>query len=804
MTRRGHAAAAAIALLALLEGGCGEPRSSQLPIRIAAPGSGAATDLPMDARWDRDGATAPITLSAGTRQGPWTTVAVTTGDGQPAGTLLRGPAAAVLGYQAAVSTPSFAGALLPSRLALVARELSGGPVQPALWLATPLRVEGAARGVPLEALSVDEAAPLLATAMALGGWQALALDRFPRGDDGRPRLPPFVPVLPGKWGDLRGTSLEGFLEAEMAERIAETPGLRAQTQLLLGRLLPQIDQLVRSIDALAASIPDLPPRTGLDALTGLLAEHAEALGTYLDSSWVEQVVSQTGPDRIRMTVDVHSVVPVDVEAFAVAFDHRRVLAQGEALGALRLIDRDSGDSIPLRIAGDRIVFPVNRAVEPVALGPYRFGSTRLAYEIRGLEEMPALRDRMLEDLDVRVVRHDGKPVAGDHLRRIWTVSDRRFSAAREESPQNFAASLADRVSSLPGAPAPRLADGVLRFRGGVHHLHGDLILPPGIGLWIEAGTELRVDPGRSILVRGALRIEGRPGSPVRIGRADESAPWGVLAAQGLGVTRAGGSPRLRAVVHHLELDGGSEDQLRGVWYTGQLSIYHQDLELSDSTLSRSSNQDNLNVNRGTVEIHDCRFLASGDDAVDLDWATGTLRRSLLSGGGPDGDGVDVAGSTLRIEDVVIGDTGDKCISAGERSKVEAKGVLMRRCDAAIASKDSSRVNVEESVVLDVGTGYDAYQKSDIFGPPTLRVDGVIAAGLSRPVRTTEGAVVEVHDLIEITPTPPTAPGVRVIRLPPESALGRALSEDALRRTEHFDAAGYEALRALAPEDARPR
>jgi hypothetical protein len=281
-------------------------------------------------------------------------------------------------------------------------------------------------------------------------------------------------------------------------------------------------------------------------------------------------------------------------------------------------------------------------------------------------------------------------------------------------------------------------------------------------------------------------------------------PWGVLAAQGKGVTRPGGTPRLRAIVRHLELDGGSEDQLRGVWYTGQLSVYHQDLALSDSTLSRSANQDNLNVNRGEVEIRQCRFLDSGDDAIDLDWATGSIRRSFLAGAGPDGDGVDVAGSTLLLEDVVISDAGDKCISAGERSNVVVKGSLLRRCNVAIASKDSSRVSLEKSVALDVGTAYDAYQKSRVFGPPALHVDGMIGAGLSRPVRISEAATLEVRDLVEIEPAPATAPGVRLIRLAPDSALGRAFAGGDLRSTETFDAARYHALRALVPDDARPR
>jgi hypothetical protein len=809
MRRRVGVRFRAIAAISLLSFGCGDSVDSRGPIRITAPELDDRSGAPSPAHWDRDGPTAPITLTPGTVEGPWTSIAITGDDGESAGVLLRGPAAAVIGYQAAVESPKFAAALVPTRLALLGPDSLGGPVQPALWLDAPLRVEDTATGVSLAELSVEEAAPLLATAMVLGGWQGLAQDRFPRGDDGQPRLPPFVPILPGNWIDLRGTSLEGYLAADLAAHIADTPGLRAETYFLLGRLVEQLDPLTHSIEALAQSHPDLAHPdlaigSGIDALTDLLAEHADALSSYLASVWVEQVVVQSGSDRIRMSIDFHTVVPVTLEAFVMSAGPRRALEQGEALGALSLIERETGVAVSPRIGANGIVFPVNRAIHPIHLGPHRFGSTRLAFEILGLDRMPEIRDRLLEDLDLRVVQRDGTPLARDHVRRVWSIVDPRFGATREESPQQFMDSLPKRIAPLEGAPAPRLENGVLRFRGGRHHLVDDLILPPGIGLWIDANTELRVDPARSILVRGSLRIEGRPGRPVRIGRADEEAPWGVLAVQGKAVTRPGGTPRRRAIVSHLELDGGSEDQLRGVWYTGQLSVYHQDLTLSGSTLSRSSNQDNLNVNRGEVEIRDSRFIDSGDDAVDLDWATGSIRHSLFAGTGPDGDGIDVAGTTLLLEDVVVSDAGDKCVSAGERSTVEVQGALLRRCDAAIASKDSSRVRVAKSLVLDVGTAYDAYQKSAVFGPPQLRILGVIAAGIARPVRISSGATLEVGDLVQIEPTPATSPGVRPILLSAETPLGRALADDDLRETESFDRDRFDALRALVPRDARPR
>ena len=109
----------------------------------------------------------------------------------------------------------------------------------------------------------------------------------------------------------------------------------------------------------------------------------------------------------------------------------------------------------------------------------------------------------------------------------------------------------------------------------------------------------------------------------------------MLAIQGGGAgPPLAGEPRLTAEIRFLELSGGFEDELRGAYYSGQLSIYHQDLEMSETTLRRSHADDSLNVKYGKVEIRDSSFLDSFADAIDLDWTQATIERSLFARTGP--------------------------------------------------------------------------------------------------------------------------------------------------------------------------
>jgi len=235
-------------------------------------------------------------------------------------------------------------------------------------------------------------------------------------------------------------------------------------------------------------------------------------------------------------------------------------------------------------------------------------------------------------------------------------------------------------------------------------------------------------------VRGPLTIAGSEREPVRI-TAAEDAPWGVLAVQGKG-TGGIDAERVRCDVRHLELSGGSEDALRGVFYSGQLSVHHADLELRHAALARAAADDALNVKYGQVEIADARFHDNAADAVDLDWATGAIRRSVFERGGSGGDGVDVSGSDIEIEDALFSDVGDKCISVGEASRLRVRGALLRRCATGVASKDRSEAVVSESVLLDNGSHFAAFVKKPIFGPARLAAS---------EVRVGAAASADVHD-----------------------------------------------------------
>lgn len=706
-------------------------------------------DAGADATWRENGEARRVRLRTDRVRPPWTRLVVEDAAGEKTlAWLVVGPPAAVLLQHAASRQAGLRDHVLPSRLASV--ETAGQTAELALVLDADA-LPSQRRSAALADLEADAAARVLAAAEALGAWDVLARGRLPLRDDGTPFLPRFVPRAPGAWRDLRGTALEGFLPAPLAARVARDPALRQASYRELRRLAHETPELAARVGALADALPDRVPRDGVESLQALLADSAEAYDSYLDSVWVEHIVTLRSQDEAEIALYVHTLVPVRLEGFAAPLPRRMALFEKNAIAALRLHDPETGRAVAARTWRDRLLLPAKRSVEPVASGPYRFRTTRLRFRIDGLGASEALRLHLLDALRPVVTRADsGRAIEPSHVQHLSAISDPRFGAEGDEDLDAFASALPRRLIGDGAALTPE----ALTLRAGAYELREDLLLPPGVGLRLEPGVDLSVQPGRSILVRGPLRIEGTAAQPVRIHGATD-APWGVLAAQGRTGSVDGAVPA--ALIRYLELEGGSEDQIRGAYYSGQLSIYHQDLRLEHATLRHSHADDSLNVKFGSVSIRDVVVEQSAADAVDLDWVEGEVRGARFEGMGPGGDGLDLSGSRVEVADTVFSGAGDKCISVGERSSVSVRASLLRGCALGVASKDLSTTEIRDAVFLDNERDLAAYQKKAIFGGGRLHGERLVLAGARREPEHDAVSTLELGDAVRADAAAALAP-----------------------------------------------
>ncbi len=715
-------------------------------------------------------ARAGVMLSA-----PWRVFDLHRGHGgEPFASLLLSSESSLLAYHVAGQPGAIGGDdLLTSRLATITSEEGRSDAKLGLLFEPPLPRDRDAF-VGLAELDDEDVARLVSLSLVVGADRALAADRFFRGADGRPRLPFFVPGEPVNGSRLAGSMLEVFLPPVLGHRLASEPQLREAVYAGIHRRARAAPELAAKIAERAESLGALAP--DVTGLSERLTSRATALEGYLGSVWIEQLVRVEGADEARVTLFVHSVAPLDLAAFEAA-------APDGPVEGLALVDPETAARHPAAGEGDGVRFAVGRSLDPV-LDPARgFQSQRLDYRLTGLARFGSEPWKWIDTFGPRVRnRVTGALVPADHITGFASLRDPRFSSRDEEGVEAFAAALPDRLTRRDGAEPARVERAQRRVRvpAGVVLVEQDLVLPDGFGLVLEAGAELWMTPGRSILVRGNLKVQGEPGRPVLVRSAVPERSWGVLAVQGFQKSfPPGRSERVRAEIRYLDLIGGSSDDLRGAHYGGSLSIHHADLRLEHASL-RDASADALSVKYGSVEIADTAFLDNQGDGADLDWSEGSVQRSTFRGGGDRGDGLELSDSRVSVEDSVFHASGRRCLSVSARARARVTGCLFRSCPLAVAARDGARVDLSDSVLLDNEREFEADRGAGVFGGGAILCDGLIRVGERSPDRRDGASEIEIRASLD--------PG-------PEAARA---ARQTLVRAARFSSESYRAMRAELP------
>jgi hypothetical protein len=586
-----------------------------------------------------------------------------------------------------------------------------------------------------------------------------------------------------------------------SRRIAKrAPGSRGRIYQDLFELSARLPELQDSIASLANSRALRRFGPDVSHLEEILESNFAAIQGYLDSVWVEQLVTLRSPTEAALELYLHSVVPVSLNGFHAKLARRFVVLNTDAFASLRLIDASTGDPHAALLRMDGVDFPVGRIVAPMPGGLFGFQTVRMDFVLEATH--PALLARVAERLEPRLTHGvSGQAVPRDHVVSSSSIRDPRYGLGSEETLDKFLAALPRRIRRVDGEPDGIVADRRARtiaLEAGAYVMSDDLILPNGFGLTLDAGVELRIAPRKSMLVRGPLLVRGSSDRPVRMRGLSAGEPWGVLAAQGKGSgVFAAAREGLRSEIRHLELEGGSEDYLRGAHYKGQLSVYNQDLVLEHSALRRSHADDSLNVTYGRVFVSDSRFTGSRADGIDLDWCDGTVRRSFFSGAGSGGDGLDVSGSRVVVEDSVFSQIADKCLSVGENSRMKVSGSLLRGCKIGVASKDLSLTEIRESLFIDNQRDFAAYRKKEIFGGGRIRGEELILANTKLGAERDHRSEIAISHSVLIDAQAGDLKQSESVALSSDEAAA-AVDPEALRTTATFSRERFRSIRAGLP------
>jgi len=253
-------------------------------------------------------------------------------------------------------------------------------------------------------------------------------------------------------------------------------------------------------------------------------------------------------------------------------------------------------------------------------------------------------------------------------------------------------------------------------------VQGILVLPTGFGLRLPAGTTLRFEAVGALIARGGLQFEGSAEAPVVLeGRpaGSGSEPW-----QGVFVLEAERLSRLT----HVTVRNTTGILYAGLELTGGVTFYESAVEMLQCRFIGNRAEDAVNLVHSEFRLTDVLFEETRSDALDLDFSNGVIERGVfrnigMAGGG---DGIDVSGSVVTVEETRLSDVSDKALSVGERSEMTALRVTIERAATGAASKDGSRLDIRDSTIdANRTAALMAYVKKPEFGPGRIEASGLV-------------------------------------------------------------------------------
>lgn len=276
---------------------------------------------------------------------------------------------------------------------------------------------------------------------------------------------------------------------------------------------------------------------------------------------------------------------------------------------------------------------------------------------------------------------------------------------------------------------------------------GEVVVDSGVTLTMEEGTRCLFEPESSLLVYGALVINGSEDAVVTLQPKDSNSTWGGIFCTGeQGASISYAHIEGATSVHAVD-EPGAICALDGVLQiaNSRLTVYEQpifvrggSLVAQSCTLYAKGTCDYINVKRGKALVEHCVFngnSAPDTDAIDYDGVVGGIVRhsSFADFRGSNSDAIDLgeACSDVLVSCNVIKNCSDKGISVGQASSVKLEANIISGCYQGVGIKDvESYANVTNCTLDSNSIALAVFEKNSWAGGGGLRVTNSV---LSRSI-----------------------------------------------------------------------
>ena len=156
---------------------------------------------------------------------------------------------------------------------------------------------------------------------------------------------------------------------------------------------------------------------------------------------------------------------------------------------------------------------------------------------------------------------------------------------------------------------------------------------------------------------------------------------------------------------------------------GSVNFYEADVKILNSSFYKNlAGDDYINIIRSKFYIENSYFEDTLSDSIDIDFSDGSIvnSRFYIS----KNDAIDFSGSNVELNKIYIHGSGDKGISVGEGSTLNAQDIIIENSKIGIASKDASDVYLDKVTINNVDIGLAAYIKKIEYGSPQIKASNI--------------------------------------------------------------------------------
>jgi hypothetical protein len=307
-----------------------------------------------------------------------------------------------------------------------------------------------------------------------------------------------------------------------------------------------------------------------------------------------------------------------------------------------------------------------------------------------------------------------------------------------------------------------LADTIWAAANSPYVVTGTVTVPTNLTLTVEAGTEIKIAVGASILANagGTIDVAGTKANPVVLRSLDGTSNWTRLGADG-----PGASLTLRHVdTEHGQvavLGGASglieDSYLHDYHVASGPTLYNQPIIISERASSivvracHIRNYYETLFRLGVITIEDNLFEEVTGDGIDFDTASSgsVIRRCTFRQGNQSNvDAVDLGSQShgVTVENCVMHDfASDKGVSIGEQSSnIVVRSCLIYDVDVGVAIKDSSDATLVGNTIVESAFGVRLYEKTAGQGPGSATAWNNIIWKNTNDVELLNGSTLDAH------------------------------------------------------------